>query len=127
MHIIINTKNAPQPIGPYVQGIKKNNIVIISGQIPINLNSKIISDDIIKQTKQVLNNIKIIIEKSGLKINNIVKTTIFVTNLNEIKKINLIYKEFFKKNNSEFPSRTCVEVNKLPKNAKIEIEAIAIN
>ena len=98
MHIIINTKNAPQPIGPYVQGIKKNNIVIISGQIPINLNSKIISDDIIKQTKQVLNNIKIIIEKSGLKINNIVKTTIFVTNLNEIKKINLIYKEFFKKN-----------------------------
>lgn len=127
MHIIINTKHAPQPIGPYVQGIKKNNIVIISGQIPINLNSKIISDDIIEQTKQVLNNIKIIIEKSGLQIKNIVKTTIFITNLNEIKKINLIYKEFFKKNNSEFPSRTCVEVSKLPKNAKIEIEAIAIN
>ncbi|CAL4321873.1 Rid family detoxifying hydrolase [Buchnera aphidicola] len=126
MSYIINTKKSPQPIGPYVQGIKINNLLMVSGQIPINNNGKIISEDIEQQTLQVLKNIKNIIEKADLHVHNIIKMTIFVTNLNDIKKINQIYQKFFIKNDSNFPSRTCVEVNKLPKNSKIEIDAIAI-
>ncbi|CAL4321867.1 Rid family detoxifying hydrolase [Buchnera aphidicola] len=126
MYNIINTKQSPQPIGPYVQGVQINNFVFISGQIPININSEIISNDISKQTEKSLQNIKNIIEKVGLKVNNIVKTTIFLINLKEIDKVNCVYKNFFIQNNARYPARTCVEVSKLPKNAKIEIEAIAI-
>lgn len=126
MHNIIYTKSAPKPIGPYNQGIKKNNIVMTSGQIAINQNNQIISDNIIEQTKVILQNIKNIIQKSGLQINDIVKMTIFVTQLNEINQINIIYNDFFKKHNARLPARTCVEVSNLPKNAKIEIDAIAI-
>lgn len=123
----IQTKNAPEAIGPYVQGISLGkNIVITSGQIPIDPISKNIPKGIEKQTEIVLLNIKEIIQKSGLLVNNIVKTTIFTTNLNKINIINNIYENFFIKNKVIiFPVRSCVEVSRLPKNVLIEIEAMA--
>ncbi|QJC28565.1 reactive intermediate/imine deaminase [Enterobacteriaceae endosymbiont of Plateumaris consimilis] len=127
MKEIIHTQNAPIPIGPYVQGIVFKNIIFISGQISINpLNNKIENNNIEKQTVQVLKNIKYIINKVNCSIKNIVKTTIFLINLDDLNIINNIYKDFFIKNNAHYPARTCVEVSRLPKNAKVEIEAIAI-
>ncbi|QJC29897.1 hypothetical protein GJT84_00795 [Enterobacteriaceae endosymbiont of Plateumaris sericea] len=127
MKKIIYTKKAPIPIGPYVQGIIFNNIIITSGQIPINpIYNKIDSNDIEKQTVQVLKNIKSIINKAHFSIKNIVKTTIFLINLNDFNIINNVYKKFFIENNANYPARTCIEVSRLPQNAKIEIEAIAI-
>ncbi|QJC28113.1 Rid family detoxifying hydrolase [Enterobacteriaceae endosymbiont of Plateumaris braccata] len=127
MKNIIYSKKAPIPIGPYIQGIISNNIIFTSGQIPINpLNNKIESFNIEKQTIQVLKNIKYIINKANYSIQNIVKTTIYLINLDDLNIINNIYKDFFIKNNAHYPARTCIEVSRLPKNAKIEIEAIAI-
>ncbi|CAL4321515.1 Rid family detoxifying hydrolase [Buchnera aphidicola] len=123
----IFNKKAPHPIGPYSQGIKINNILMISGQIPIEKNNSIKTKKIFLQTKIVLNNIKKILKSSKMKVKNIVKTTIFTTKLNKIKEINKAYEKFFLKNNTlNFPARSCIEVKKLPKNSKIEIEAIAI-
>lgn len=126
MYNIINTSNAPQPIGPYSQGIQVNNFVILSGQIPINLDSQIVSNEISQQTIQVLNNIKNILQKSQLKIKNIIKVNMFVTDLHDIHIINSIYEKFFIENKANLPARTCVEVKSLPKNSKIEIDVMAI-
>ncbi|QFQ32193.1 Rid family detoxifying hydrolase [Buchnera aphidicola] len=122
---IINTKNAPQPIGPYSQAIQFDNFLIISGQIPIDVKSGVIPESIDKQTYVTLRNIKHILEKSKYQVKNIVKITIFTTDLNKIQTINKIYENFFLKNKSSFPSRSCIEVKALPKNVKIEIEAMA--
>ncbi|PPI88616.1 reactive intermediate/imine deaminase [Candidatus Pantoea edessiphila] len=122
----INTKNAPIPIGPYVQGVDLGNIVITSGQIPINAITGMIDDQISKQTQQSLENIKSILEEAGLKVSNIVKTTVFLININEIDIVNSTYELFFIENKAKFPARSCIEVNRLPKDVKIEIEAIAI-
>lgn len=126
MNSIINTKNAPKPIGPYSQAIQVENIIFISGQIPIDIISRHIPKNISEQTYIVLKNIKSIIVASGFEVKNIVKTTIFTTNLKEINIINEIYKKFFIDNQADFPARSCVEVKTLPKNVKIEIEAIAL-
>ncbi|MXP51107.1 Rid family detoxifying hydrolase [Pantoea sp. SoEX] len=122
----INTKQAPCPIGPYVQGVDLGNIIITSGQIPINPINGTIDNEICKQTRQTLENIKAIIKAAQLDVKNIVKTTIFLINLNDIELINSTYELFFIENQSNFPARSCIEVSKLPKNVKIEIEAIAI-
>ncbi|WP_343182710.1 Rid family detoxifying hydrolase [Buchnera aphidicola] len=126
MKKIINTKKSPLPIGPYQQGILIENTLFISGQIAINENNQIISDDIGIQTRKILENIKNIVQTSNLKINDIVKINIFTTCLDKINIINSIYEKFFISNQSIFPARTCIEVRKLPKNAKIEIDVIAI-
>lgn len=121
----IKTKKAPIAIGPYIQGIDLGKFVITSGQIPINPSNNSIPNDIYSQTIQSLKNIKSIIEKSGLKVNDIVKTTVFIKNLDDFNIINSAYGDFFKKNNSSYPTRSCVEVSRLPKDVLIEIEAIA--
>ncbi|CAL4322555.1 2-iminobutanoate/2-iminopropanoate deaminase [Buchnera aphidicola (Thelaxes suberi)] len=123
---IIHTKKSPHPIGPYNQGIQINNILFISGQIPIDTKNNTIPDDIAHQTKIVLLNIESILHKANFYVKNIVKTTIFLTNIQNIQQVNNIYTSFFEKHNSNFPARSCVEVSKLPKNVEIEIEAIAI-
>ncbi|QFQ32541.1 hypothetical protein FQV33_00815 [Buchnera aphidicola (Aphis fabae)] len=122
---IINTKNAPQPIGPYSQAIQFNNFLITSGQIPIDTNSGMIPESIDEQTYMVLKNIKYILKESKYQVNDIIKITIFTIDLKKIQIINEIYKNFFLKNKSNFPTRSCVEVQALPKNVKIEMEAIA--
>ena len=120
---IINTTNAPKAIGTYSQGIVYNKLIFTSGQIPISLKTNnIISEDFNKQAKQVLKNITRIIESEGSSINNIIKLTVYLTDLSSFDSLNNIFVEFFK--GYELPARSVVEVSKLPKNSKIEIEAI---
>lgn len=122
---IINTKNAPKAIGPYSQGIDLGKIIMLSGQIPIDPKTGLIDQDIKKQVIQSLNNIKEILFSINLTIRNIVKTTLFIIDFDDFHIINMIYENFFKQHSSFFPARSCIEVSKLPKNSKIEIEAIA--
>ncbi|BGI51478.1 MAG: Rid family detoxifying hydrolase [Buchnera aphidicola (Ceratovacuna japonica)] len=119
-------KCLPKEIGPYSSIYESKGIFMISGQIPISNNNEKIPKDISSQVKIVLKNIKNIIKHKKLHIKNIVKITIFTTNIEKIKIINKIYKKFFKKYTNKFPARTCIEVSKLPKNSDIEIDAIAI-
>lgn len=121
---IINTLNAPQAIGPYSQAILKDNFLFASGQIPIDPKTQqIISNDIVKQTQQVLNNMLAIVKEANLNITDIVKTTIFLTDLNNFGAVNKTYEDFFK---THKPARSTVEVSRLPKDVLIEIEFIAI-
>ncbi|MFP1751885.1 RidA family protein [Lonsdalea quercina] len=123
---IINTKNAPAAIGPYVQGINTGNVVITSGQLPVEPLSGVMPDGIEAQTHQSLENVRAIIEAAGLDVSNIIKTTIFVKDLNDFSAVNSVYEAFFTQYDASFPARSCVEVARLPKDAKIEIEAIAV-
>ncbi|AIN47175.1 Rid family detoxifying hydrolase [Candidatus Palibaumannia cicadellinicola] len=125
MKRIIHTKNAPAVIGPYVQGIDIGIMTFISGQIPVCPFSGQIANNIIDQVRQSLENIKAIVEAANLKVANIIKTTIFLTNLNDFAIVNTIYENFFTEHNAPFPARSCVEVTRLPKDVQIEIEAIA--
>ncbi|WP_281950542.1 RidA family protein [Nitrosophilus kaiyonis] len=121
----ISTKNAPQAIGPYSQAVKVENFIYTSGQIALTPEG---SDDILhkgieEQTKQVLNNLKNVLEAAGSGLEKVIKTTIFLADMNDFSKVNSIYEEFFK---THKPARSTVAVKTLPKNALIEIEAIAI-
>lgn len=119
---VINIKNAPVAIGPYSQGIIFNDLIFTSGQIPITKENKIIISDIELQTKQALNNLKNILESSNSSLNCVIKTTIFLTNMNNFDKMNKIYESFFLNHK---PARSTVCVKELPKNALVEIECIA--
>ena len=120
---IINTSAAPKAIGPYSQGIIYDNLIFTSGQIPISIKTNdIISDDFNEQAKQVLKNIKGLIESHGSSVNKIIKLTVYLTDLSCFDSLNKIFIDFFK--DHELPARSVVEVSKLPKNSKIEIEAI---
>lgn len=124
---IINTDKAPAAIGPYVQAFDLGNLVITSGQIPVNPATGEVPADITAQARQSLENVKAIIEQAGLQVANIVKTTVFVKDLNQFAVVNAEYERFFKENNHpSFPARSCVEVARLPKDVGIEIEAIAV-
>jgi 2-iminobutanoate/2-iminopropanoate deaminase len=120
---IISTKNAPGAIGPYSQGIKKGNFIFISGQLPVNPQTGEISEDIKEQTKQSLNNLKEILKEAGATLEDVVKVTVFLKDLSNFSDVNEIYGQFFTKN---YPTRCCVEVSRLPKDAGVEIEAMAI-
>lgn len=119
----IATDQAPQAIGPYSQGVSIENLVFVSGQLPINVETGIMPEDITSQAKASLTNVKAILAESGLTMDNVVKTTIFLDDINDFVAVNEVYGTFFKE---PFPSRSTVEVAKLPKDAKVEIEAIAI-
>jgi 2-iminobutanoate/2-iminopropanoate deaminase len=121
---IISTPNAPLAIGPYSQAIEKNGILFISGQIPVNpSNGKIESNSIRDQTAQVLRNIEAITEAAGYSLNDIVKTTCYITDMRNFAEMNEVYASVFSNNP---PARATVEVNKLPKDVLIEIDGIAI-
>ncbi|ETS32614.1 reactive intermediate/imine deaminase [Photorhabdus temperata] len=122
----INTEKAPAAIGPYVQGVDLGSMVITSGQIPVNPETGDVAEDIAAQARQSLENVKAIVEKAGLTVGDIVKTTVFVKDLNDFGTVNATYEAFFKAHNAAFPARSCVEVARLPKDVKIEIEAIAV-
>lgn len=120
----IRTKNAPEAIGPYSQGIKINNMLFTSGQIPIDPKTgKIVDDDIIKQAKQVFNNLKAVLEAGGALLSDVVKTTVYLKDLGDFTKVNEIYAAYFE---APYPARSCVEVSALPKGALIEIDALAV-
>ncbi|WP_106766693.1 RidA family protein [Paenibacillus faecalis] len=120
------TAKAPAAIGPYVQGIKTGSFLFISGQLPIDpATGEFVSEDIGLQTEQSMKNIRAILEQAGTGLKNIVKTTIFTTDITCFDQINQVYASFF--SNNEFPARSVIEVAGLPKGAKLEIEAIAVN
>ncbi len=120
---IIKTDKAPAAIGPYSQGIKIGNLVYTSGQIPINPETKELVTEIKAATKQSLNNIKAILEEAGTSMDKVIKTTVFVKDLNDFAAVNEVYATFFE---GEPPARSCVQVAKLPLDAKVEIEVIAL-
>lgn len=118
---IISTENAPAAIGPYSQAVEIDKFIFISGQLPIDKSGKI-PKDIKEQTKTVLENIKAILNSRNLDMKNIVKTTVFMTDLSKFSEMNEVYSKYF---TEKFPARATVEVKALPKGALIEIEAIA--
>ena len=122
----IATENAPAAIGPYVQGVDLGSMVITSGQIPVDPKTGAVAEDVSAQARQSLENVKAIVEAAGLKVGDIVKTTVFVKDLNDFATVNATYDAFFTEHNATFPARSCVEVARLPKDVKIEIEAIAV-
>lgn len=121
-HDVVFTKSAPTPIGPYSQAIKTDNMLYVSGQIGINAEGKLDSTSIDVECKQVMENIKAVVEAGGLKMSNIVKSTIYTTDLKNFSKINDVYKTYFL---SDPPARETVQVVALPKGAHVEISVIA--
>jgi len=122
----IETSGAPAAIGPYVQGVDLGSMVITSGQLPINPETKTMPEDVAEQATQSLNNALAIIKQAGLEATNIVKTTVFVKDLNDFARVNEAYGAFFDAHQAPFPARSCVEVARLPMDAKVEIEVIAL-
>lgn len=120
---VINTNNAPEAIGPYSQGVIVGDFVYTSGQIPLNPATGELVTYIKLATKQSMENIKAILEEAGTSLNNVVKTSIFLKDLNDFEAVNEVYGTYFIENK---PARSCVQVAKLPKDAVIEIEAIAV-
>ena len=124
---IIHTEKAPAAIGPYVQAVDLGTLVLTSGQIPVNPANGEVPKDIVAQARQSLENVKAIIEQAGLKVGDIVKTTVFVKDLNDFAAVNAESEKFFKENHHpNFPARSGVEVARLPKDVGVEIEAIAV-
>ena len=120
---IILTENAPGAIGPYSQAVQIGELVYTSGQLPVNPTTGLVSDDVKEQTKQSLENVKAILEAARTSMDKVVKTTVFIKDMNDFAKINEVYGEFFV---APFPARSCVEVARLPKDVKVEIEVIAL-
>lgn len=120
----IETKKAPAAVGPYSQAVMVKDTLYVSGQIPfVPETMKLVSDDIKEQTKQSLSNILNIVEAAGLKKENIVRCTVFMTNLGDFGLMNEVYQEFF---GNHKPARAAVEVRRLPKDVHVEIDAIAV-
>ncbi|HLE86999.1 MAG TPA: RidA family protein [Candidatus Brocadiaceae bacterium] len=122
---VISTKNAPAAIGPYSQAIKVGNLVFVSGQIPIvPATGEILRGDIKLQTRQALENLKHIMEAAGSSLDNVVKTTVFMKDLNDYTEINDVYKEFF---SNKPPARAAIQAARLPRDVGVEIEAVAFS
>ena len=121
----IETKFAPKPVGPYSQAVKIENWLYCSGQIALDTatGEMVGNGNIEKETRQVLKNLIAVVEAAGAKNSNVIRTTIYLTDLNDFSKVNQIYAQTF--NNKVSPARACVEVSNLPKGAKIEIDCIA--
>ncbi|HEY9003851.1 MAG TPA: RidA family protein [Mucilaginibacter sp.] len=125
MKKVINTNNAPAPIGPYSQAVAANGFLFVSGQIPSNpATGEIVSGGIKSEAKQVMENIKAILTEAGLSFGNVVKTSIFLTDMGNFAQVNEVYGTYF---TDLFPARETVQVAALPKNVNVEVSVIAIN
>mgnify|MGYP001305731161 CR=1 FL=1 len=120
---IILTNNAPSPIGPYNQAIKINNILYLSGQIPLTLKMELIQNNLKAEVTQVMKNLEAVLNAANMSFKNVVKSTIFLDNMDNFKTVNEIYGEYFEKEIA--PSRETVAVKTLPKNVRVEISMIA--
>ena len=126
MKKIYNTSNAPSPLGPYNQAVMAGNMFFTSGQIAINSKSgELVINNVKDETKQVMENLKAVLNSANLDFKNIVKTSIFITSMNDFNDINDVYGSFFEK--GQEPARETVEVAKLPAGVNVEISMIAIN
>ncbi len=123
MKSVITTNNAPMAIGPYSQGVQKGTIVVTSGQLPIDPITGEMPTTIDAQTKQSLNNVKAILEAKGLSMEDIVKTTVFLSDMANFKAMNEVYSTYF---DGEYPCRSAFEVARLPMEALVEIEVLAV-
>ncbi len=124
MKEIIATENAPGAIGPYSQAVKTGNMVFCSGQIPIDpTTGEFVSDDVAEQTEQVLKNLSAVLAAAGTDLNNVVKTTVFLADMNDFTAMNEVYARFFSENK---PARATVQAARLPKDARVEIDCIAL-
>lgn len=121
---VVSTANAPAALGPYSQALKVNGFIYCSGQIPINpASSAVEAVSIEDQTRQAITNLKNVLEAAGSSLANVVKTTVFIKDMNDFVALNGVYAEMF---GDTKPARSCVEVARLPKDVKVEIEAIAV-
>ena len=120
---VIISKKAPAAIGPYSPALKVGNLIFASGQIPVDPKTgKMIEGEIEAQARIALDNLKAVLEPYSIGLENVVKTTVFLKDMNNFTRVNKVYGEYFK---DKFPARSCIEVSHLPKDAEIEIEAIA--
>ncbi len=122
---VISSKDAPKAIGPYSPAIKIGDFIFTSGQLPlVPETNELISDDIQEQTRQCLDNLQAVLKETSIDLNYVLKTTVYITDMNDFAKMNEVYAEYF---NDPYPARSACEVSKLAKGAKVEIEAIAID
>jgi 2-iminobutanoate/2-iminopropanoate deaminase len=124
MKKIINTNNAPAPIGPYSQAVLSGNTLYTSGQIAINPKSgKLILDSIELETTQVMDNMKAVLKEAGMNFDHVVKASIFISNMDDFAQINAVYNQYF---TSDYPARETVQVARLPKDVNVEVSMIAV-
>lgn len=124
MKKIIKTENAPAAIGPYSQAVMAGDTLYVSGQIPVvPATGIIVSDKVEDQARQVMENVKAVVEAAGLTLDHVVKTSVFIKNMDDFGTINAVYSQYFKE---QCPARACVEVARLPKDVLLEMEAIAV-
>ena len=119
---VVSTENAPSAIGPYSQAIQAGDFLYVSGQIPVDPKTGNVASDIASQAKQSLENVKAILNSAGYKLSDVVKTTVFVTDINNFAAVNEVYASYFER---EAPARSFVAVKDLPKGVGLEIEAVA--
>ena len=119
----VATKNAPQAIGPYAQAVKANGFVYTSGQLPMTPDGNLLEGTIEEQTHQVFANLKAVLEEAGTSLDKVIKATVFIKDMNQFGALNGVYAEHF---GSHTPARSTVEVARLPKDAAVEIEVIAV-
>ncbi|WP_312634381.1 RidA family protein [Oscillibacter sp.] len=124
MKAIVSTTKAPAAIGPYSQAVQAGGLVITSGQLPIDPATGVFPEGVQAQTRQSLTNVKAILEEAGTGMDHIIKTTVFLKNMNDFGAMNEVYATFFTE--SGFPARSAIEVARLPKDALVEIEVIAV-
>lgn len=120
---VVSTNEAPAAIGPYSQGIIVNNMLYTSGQIPLTAEGEMVSGGVKEQTHQVFKNLQAILQSEGTSLEKVVKATVFIKDMNDFGAVNEVYGEYF---NTHKPARSCVEVARLPKDALVEIEVIAL-
>jgi 2-iminobutanoate/2-iminopropanoate deaminase len=119
----VYTNEAPAAIGPYSQGIIVNNVFYSSGQIPLTASGDLVTGDIKEQTHQVFKNLQAVLKEAGASLETVIKTTVFIKNMDEFGALNEVYGEYF---SNHTPARSCVEVARLPKDVLVEIEVIAL-
>lgn len=120
---VVQANGVPQAIGPYSQGMIVNNMFYSSGQIPLTVNGEVVAGDIKDQTEQVFQNLKAVLTEAGASFETVVKTTVFLKDMNDFDAVNEVYSTYFSTNK---PARSCVQVVKLPKDVSVEIEVIAL-
>ncbi len=124
MKTIISTKDAPQAVGPYSQAVKANGFVFCSGQIPYTSAGQLVNEDVAEQAHQCMKNLKAVLTAAGSTLAQIVKTTIFLKDMNDFKTVNEVYASYF---DGDFPARATVQVARLPLDVKVEIDATALD
>jgi 2-iminobutanoate/2-iminopropanoate deaminase len=121
---IISTEKAPGAIGPYSQAVKAGNMIFCSGQIPIDVaTGEFVSEGVAEQTEQVLKNLAAVLDAAGATLNNVVKTSVFLADMNDFAAMNEVYGRYFSENK---PARATVQAARLPRDARVEIECIAV-